>query len=129
MKTFSSQMKSTITKILSKHHQLEKFNSSYDFHLRLEMENFLPLVIEKHGKQITVTHYRDENGDLITDPDMEFLVGADNEWHPVALQLWNGSYHRARWSENGKEYINPKQLREQLSFAKMWANNLKAQGW
>ncbi len=129
MKTFSKEMKSAITRILKKHEQLEKFNTQDDFHLRLEMENFLPLVIEKHNQQITITHYRTENGELIADPDMEFLVGPGAEWYPVALQIWNGSYYRARWSENGKDYVNLRQVREQLSFAKMWAKNLKDQGW
>ncbi len=129
MKIFSKEMKSVITRILKKHKQLEKFNTQADFHLRIEMENFLPLVIEKHQQQITITHYRNENGDLIADPDMEFLAGPDTEWYPVALQIWNGSYHRARFSENGKDYVNLRQVREQLSLAKMWAKNLKDQGW
>jgi len=129
MKTFSKEMKSAISQILKKHSQLEKFNTAEDFHFRLEMDSFLPLVIEKHNKQITVTHYRSENGDQISDPDMEFVIGADGEWYPVALQMWDGSYFRARWSELGKQFVNPRQVREQLSFAKMWAFNLKTQGW
>ncbi len=80
MKTFSKEMKSAITRILKKHEQLEKFNTQDGFHLRLEQENFLPLVIKKHNKQITITHYRSKNGDLIADPDMEFLVGPDANW-------------------------------------------------
>ncbi len=48
--------------------------------------------------------------------------------HQVALQMWNGSYHRVRFSENGKDYVNLRQVREQLSFAKMWAGNLKDRG-
>jgi len=129
MKTHSSEMKNAITNILKKHKQLEKFQAAQEFHFRLEKENFLPLVIECHQNQVTVTHYREENGDLIADPDMEFLIGPDKEWYPVALQLWNGSYYRARWTEDGREYVNPKQIREQLSFARMWANNLRDQGW
>ena len=129
MKPFSSNMKAIITKILTKHGQITKFSESDEFHYRIEREHYLPLVIERHSNKVIVTHYREENGDLIPDPDMEFMIGADGEWYPVALQLWNGSYYRARWTEGGKEYINPRQIREQLSFARMWASNLKAQGW
>jgi len=125
MKLHCSEMKNAITAILHKHGQLESFLGSEEFHYRIEMPNFLPLVVERHKQQLTVTHYRNENGDLIADPDMEFQLGADSEWYPVALQLWNGSYYRARWSEDGKEFINPKQIREQVSFARMWARNLR----
>lgn len=130
MKPFSSNMKAVITNILTKHGQIAKFKEGDEFHFRIERECYLPLVIERHECKVTVTHYREENGDLIADPDMEFVIGADGEWYPVALQLWNGSYFRARWTEeDGKEYVNPRQVIEQLSFARMWASNLKAQGW
>lgn len=129
MKLHSSEMKNAITAILRKHGQLERFLGSEEFHYRIDKPNFLPLVIERHERQLTITHYRSENGDLIADPDMEFVLGADGEWYPVALQLWNGSYYRARWSEDGKEFVNPKQIREQVSFARMWARNLREQGW
>src|SRR5665213_1874744 len=110
MKQFSSEMKSAITKILTLHSQLEVFEGGDEFHLRLEKENFLPLVIERHGHQVTVTHYQSVNGDLVADPDMEFLIGADGEWYPVALQLWNGSYFRARSTdENGHLLVDQKQ--------------------
>lgn len=59
------------------------------------------------------------------------VVGVESQLSimAVALQLWNGSYCRARWTEEGREYVNPKQIREQLSFARMWARNLRDQGW
>ncbi|MER2511002.1 MAG: hypothetical protein ABTQ25_01030 [Nitrosomonas ureae] len=126
MKQHSSEMKNAITATLRKHSELERFLGSDELHYRIEKPNFLPLVVER---QLTATHYRKENGALIADPDMEFLLGADGEWNPVALQLWNGSYYRARWSEDGKEFINPKQVREQVTFARMWARNLRGHGW
>ena len=129
MKQHSKEMKKVITDILTRHNQLEIFLADNEFHYRIERPNYLPLVIERQDKRITVTHYRKENGDLIADPDQEFLLAPDNEWYPVALQLWDGSYYRARWSEDGKDYINPKQIREQVSFARMWARNLREQRW
>lgn len=129
MKPYSTEMKTVITQLLKKHKKLEDFQTKDNFHLRLEKDDYMPLVIERHKSSVTITHYYQQNGDLIADPDMEFQIANDKEWHPVALQLWNGAYYRARWSENGKEYINPKQIKEQLSFARMWAKNIKAQGW
>lgn len=87
------------------------------------------MVIEKHGSRVTLTHYFEQDGDLISDPDMEFVIGAGGEWYPVALQLRTGHYFRARWFENGKEYINARRCTELKSFSTMWAKNLVAQGW
>ena len=129
MKQHSSEMKKAVTEILRGHNQLEKFLADDEFHYRIERESYLPLVIERHGQQVTVTHYAEQNSDLIADPDMEFLIGADGAWYPVALQMWNGSYYRARWSEDGKEFVNPTQVREQVSFARMWGKNLLDQGF
>lgn len=129
MKTQTSTMKKTILKILEKRNQLEHFLNSQDFHLRIENSSYMPLVIERHGQHVTVTHYCEQNGDQIPDPDLEMLIGADGEWYPVGLQLCAGHYSRARWQENGKEFINLRINREIKSFSSMWARNLKAQGW
>lgn len=129
MKTQSSTMKKTILKILEKRNQLETFLNSAEFYLKIENEGYMPLVIERHGKHITVTHYYNQNGDQIPDPDLEMLIGADGDWYPVGLQLCTGHYSRARWEENGKEFINLRINQEIKSFSTMWARNLAAQGW
>jgi len=129
MKTHSSKMKTTILKILEKRNQLETFLKSEEFHLRIENTGYMPLVIERQGKRVTITHYFEQNGDQVCDPDMEFSIGADSEWYPVALQLCTGHYRVARRFENGKEFVNLRLNQELKSFSNMWANNVKAQGW
>lgn len=129
MNQHCSAMKNVITAILRKRGVLDRFQASSRFHLRIEKEGFLPLVIKRQHERITVTHYREGNGDPIADPDMEFKLTSDGRWYPVALQLWNGYYLRARWVEGGHEFLDLNQVRAQLSFARMWARNLREQGW
>jgi hypothetical protein len=121
-------MKTAIEKILTAHGLLEAFNASESYSVKIENGPYMPLSIEKHGSSITVTHYFEQNGDLVPDPDMEFEV-LEEEWSPVAIQHAIGSYYRAVEYRDGKRFINPRQLRDQKSFARMWAQNLLAQGF
>jgi hypothetical protein len=57
-------MKSAIEKILTTHGLLEIFRQSEHYAVKIESRGFMPLSIEKHDKQITVTHYFEQNGDL-----------------------------------------------------------------
>jgi hypothetical protein len=70
------------------------------------------LSIEKHGSQVIIAHYFEQNGDLIPDPDMEFEV-IDGEWSPVAIQLAIGSYRRAVEYRNSKRFVSPRELKDQ----------------
>jgi hypothetical protein len=121
-------MKTTIEKILAAHGIIDAFNTNEDYSVKIENKPYLALCIEKHGSQITITHYFEQSGDLIPDPDMEF-ENINDDWSPVALQLAIGTYCRAAEYCEGKRFINPRQLREQRQFAKMWARNLLAQGF
>jgi hypothetical protein len=58
------------------------------FNLNLTMSAYMDLVIERNGDIIMVGHYREENGDLISDlvPAME---GKEIRV-PVRIELWYG---------------------------------------
>lgn len=128
MKIGCSAMKQIIEKIVEARNMLTQFRSG-DFHLRIENSPYQPLAIQRHGNSVYVTHYFIQSGDLIPDPDMEFVIGADGHWYPVAIQYSNGAHFRARWSDNGKQYVDRRQVKSQTSFANMWARNIKAQGF
>jgi hypothetical protein len=121
-------MKTAIEKILTAHGLLKAFSANESYSVKIENKPYMPLSIEKHGNRVTVTHYFEQNGDLIPDPDMEFEV-LQGEWSPVAIQHAIGSYYRAVEFRDGKRFINPRQLRDQTSFPKMWARNLISQGF
>jgi hypothetical protein len=122
-------MKSAIEKILNAHGMLEEFQQNPEFAVRIKNGPYMPLTIERHDSQITVTHYLIENGDMILDPDMEFERLADGSWFPVAIQLVTGHYARAMEIRDGRRFVNPRQVREQIQFSRMWARNLISQGF
>ncbi|WP_088894861.1 DUF6908 domain-containing protein [Leptolyngbya ohadii] len=53
---------------------VEGILSEDDFHLRVENEPYLPLVIERHEDKLYLTHYRDYDGELVHDGEMVFQV-------------------------------------------------------
>ncbi|MGK5086127.1 hypothetical protein WDW86_01080, partial [Bdellovibrionota bacterium FG-2] len=106
-------MKSAIEKILNAHNQLDAFRTNEDFAVKIANEGFMPLSIEKHGKHVTVTHYYEQNGDLVPDPDMEFVDLGGKDWLPVAIQHSTGHYCRAaEQAVSGNWLISKRAMRD-----------------
>lgn len=116
-------MKKTIEKILSKKGLLVQFLDSDSFHVKFGEKN-LQLSIGKNGRRVTVSKYFEKDGDLIPDPDMEFLIGYDGEWYPVALQTSTGHYFQARHWVNGEEFFDLEETLRQVKFSNEWAKVL-----
>lgn len=115
-------MKRLIEEILNVHQLLDAFNSpkTESFWLKIAAgECYMPLSIERHGRQITITHYRFQNGDSIPDPDVELHVNPNDEWEPIAIQHSDGTYVRA--TIQNAESLD--------SFVGLWARNLRHQGF
>ena len=125
----TTTMKSAIEKILNEQNQLDAFKTNEDFAIKIANGGYMDLNIERHGKTITVTHYFEQNGDLICDPDLELVDLGGNEWLPVAIQHSSGHYVRAAFQEDGKWMFKPRAMRDLQSFSRMWARNLLAQGF
>ena len=122
-------MKVAIEKILTELNQLDAFTKSESFAIKIANKGYMPLSIERHGKTITVTHYYEQNGDLIPDPDMEFADIGTEEWLPVAIQQSTGHYTQAATQKDGKWMYKTRAMRELQSFSRMWARNLLTQGF
>ena len=76
----------------------------------------------------SVAHYFKQNGDLVSDPDMEFYRAETGAWLPVNCTMATGYYTLALSFENGKpKGFYPRALRELCSFAAMWMRNIKGQ--
>lgn len=130
MPSFSStQMRSAVLRILRAHGMLEAFTNSRDFAVRIHNVPYLPLTIERHGQDVSVTHYFTQNGDLVPDPDMAFELLHDGAWLPVSIQFATGMYCRASEVRDGKRFVNPRELRDQVRFSTTWARNLIQQGF
>jgi hypothetical protein len=102
-------------------------------HFKIENDPYMPLSVEVIGQcLVSVTHYYEQNGDLVCDPDMVFYTGygLENGWVPVSIQHNTGSYTRATEIENDQiARWYPRAQAQLTTFANMWARNIKAQGF
>lgn len=91
---------------------------------------FMPLVVERLTEdRYSMSHYYEQNGDLVPDPDMEIWRDENGIFYPVALQQNTGHYSRAiEFGADGKPSgFAPTVQRELVQFMTMWARNLRAQ--
>lgn len=120
----------TVENILKEHGLFEKLKSGHAFALSLfpKCDAFMRLAIERHGTELTMTHYFEQNGDLVPDPDMTFKI----EWMNDKLYLFAVTYQdqfrfdSARTDTSDKIFSIPK-VNRLTEFAKMWAFNLRNQ--
>jgi hypothetical protein len=111
-----------VEKLLAKHN----IDATKDFYLKLTMPPYMNLVMERNGDIILVGHYREENGDLISDPVL--AMEGEEIWAPVRIELWCGDTICAFY-EDGKRMIYPDKIKEFRVFQRMFARNIREQKW
>lgn len=97
-------------------------------YLKLQAPGFMDLVIERIGdNRISLSHYYEQNGDLMADPDIEVIVDRDNGTiRGATFQQDNmGIYHSAY---QGDKLVDDYLAKELNEFLNQWLNNIKAQG-
>ncbi len=97
-------------------------------YMKLKAPGFMDLVIEKlYENRISLSHYYEQNGDLMSDPDMELIVDHNQKTLTAAtFQQDNMAiYHEAY---QGDELINPNLEDELNDFLKDWLSNIARQG-
>jgi len=122
----TTQFQTVIEQLLKSHNLLEEFHNQDSFHVRFDKPGYQRLVIERHGQQISVAHYFEQNGDLVADPDVELHYPS---WVPTAITQAYFGYRQKFIERDGKTFVDPRFHREVSSFLVMWAGNIKAQGW
>ncbi|MBP5972507.1 strawberry notch C-terminal domain-containing protein [Brasilonema sp. CT11] len=74
----SSQQKGSpeknIAKLLEQGGILNSVMEGEEFHLKIENGPYIPLVIERHGQQLYITHYLNDNWDTYIDSEMVFNI-------------------------------------------------------
>jgi len=100
---------------------------------------FMPVVVERlretdYGTIYSVTHYYEQNGDLMCDPDVEFLkiVGQDTYYFPLTFRQDNLGIYRQLvdiYSVNGKtvRLCDHRRQADLVTFCNQWMRNIKAQ--
>ena len=139
----NTSMRKVIRHLLYFNGMAEAFDNSDDFHLRVQNPPFLPLVIERHGDEVSITHYVEQNGDLLRDPEQVFSL---KEWEQFSHGMFRGwvpkstepggsgrVYPTGKIVREGddmpKLYYYPRQMKSALHFATLWAKNLREQGF
>ena len=106
---------------------LLRFLSSPDGYLKLKSQGFMDLTIERIGSdEISLTHYYEQNGDLVADPDMQIRINFDNKT-AEALTFQDWICFRCVYPEPDK--VNLQLKKELNSFLLDWLKNLKRQGF
>ena len=123
----------TIEKIIAELGDIEEWTGG---HVKIPNDPYMPLVIEWLGKGpaggdlIAISHTYVQNGDLMRDPEIVFLV-TENEWTPVSFRNDSlGVYQESMIIEDGEiRYVRPKLIADLRSFARTWDRNIAAQGF
>ena len=103
-------------------------------HVKIKVSGYMDLVVEileKYSEnefKISLTHYYEQNGDLVSDPDMEIRVWDNMEMvEALTFEQQNLGICQVVYPEPGKYYPG---LKKQLnSFLGSWLTNLKKQGF
>ncbi len=107
--------------------------------LKIENQPYMALVIEGMDESgpcglpaISVAHYGEQNGDLMSDPEMCFELGLAGGVHLNPF-YWRNDYAGVeQWSRNivGTNYVHLVQLhQEHKRFTELWDRNLRQQGF
>jgi len=82
------------------------------------------------GKLFSVAHYAEQNGDLMRDPEVVFILGNDEEFYPITIQQdFIGKYQDVlEYDETGKiKGWYPRLQADLAAFANFWLKNIKDQ--
>ena len=137
-----------IQKIIeSRGHKLD--GSGAFFAISIKNKPYMRLAIEgigcsPDGRQlVSVAHYYEQNGDLMRDPEMTFMVDKEPatlkrpdpkgrlRWVPVTFQQDGGIplYQEAIIFDGSRVLVRPKLFRSLKSFAYTWNRNIGGQGF
>jgi len=73
----------TVIDIVQAHGYQSVHDMDVDDHIRVERDHQMPLPIEKLGdNRLSVAHYYTQRGDVMSDPEIVFLLDGDG-WIPV----------------------------------------------
>ena len=104
-------------------------------HRKVEQSReFMPVSVEavdttvQNALIVSVAHYYEQNGDLMADPEVTFVVARNEYVFPISFRQDNlgidGEY--VRW-EGEKVYWNLAKQNDLASFCNQWMENIKHQ--
>ena len=80
------------------------------------------------GPLVSIAHYYEQNHDLMRDPDVVFLIGADKHIYPISFrQDGLGVCLESAVLENGQWKVRTKMQADLCSFCNQWMRNINDQ--
>ena len=130
MKAINKKAKKVMDKLT------EGVNNQISDHKKIDNTEglFMPVHVERGnscnlGVIYSVAHYFEQNGDLMRDPDMEFIKGGDGEYYPISF--WQDAPLKrdevVAWKGSTVVGYNEKGQAELVTFANTWMKNIKEQ--
>jgi hypothetical protein len=97
-------------------------------YIKLQAPGFMDLVIEKiWDNRISLSHYYEQNGDLMSDPDMELIVDHDRETlNAATFQQDNMGIYQSAY--DGDTLTDEYLAKELNGFLNQWLENIQIQG-
>ncbi|MDZ3956298.1 hypothetical protein U0X36_26150 [Bacillus thuringiensis] len=103
---------------------LVEFMKTEEKTVKIEKEGFLTFTIEKCVDTLYIGYYREENGDLISDPIFVFQL-KNNFWFPVRLEQYIQDTEIGNFDATSKYYYYPKRFKSVKSFASQCSREWK----
>ena len=107
------------------------FSKSGEY-LKLQSDPYMDLNIENIGPNlIAISHYYEQNFDLIADPDVQIWIAPDGNYYPIAIQDYFGYKHYVELVSNNTSWKRA-DLRGQAKlamFCNQWSTNIRRQGF
>lgn len=138
---YLSPTASNIITQLVRAYGFDLFDFKSDIYFKLEQENYLPLVFERHEPHVcSLSHYYIQEGDLMSDPDVTFLINKHrsdlvNEIILCPLSITQsrlGIYREVAFLNSNRDNLHsfkPRSMKDLASFCNTWTDNIQAQQW
>jgi len=105
-------------------------------HRRYEAPGYMPLVVERLYEDgaatvYSLTHYGEQNGDAMRDPDMELKIDhAAGTVEPLTFRNdYMGIFDQVYITRNGQKLYSPRLRTDLDSFLWQWLKNIQDQGF
>lgn len=97
-------------------------------------DSFMAVVVEciglhAKGQVFSVAHYGEQNGDLMRDPDVTFLVGENGKVHPLTFRndYFGAEEVAVELVADGKLRVDDQVLYALVDFCNGWMNSINEQ--
>ncbi len=101
---------------------------------KIDTSDFMPVSVELigeisgYGNVISIAHYGEQNGDLMADPEMTFVI-IQGDYYPISFRNDHLGINQEvfRYQDGKPTHIKPELQSDLTTFANTWMKNLQEQ--